>query len=227
MRAIVLMCLLQAALAQFTNPWEGPGKTGPDTDPNAGNACRADQASCSCCLILQQVNRLKTYFNEALFKIERESLLTKQSLNNIEASRTAFSASLYGDEQFRCYGPLNPNSVIIYKNIFLNLGGHYNAGTGIFTAPHSGVYTFAVSVYSDAGAPGNLLSACASLQLNNQLVAASKDQNTNDQEDSATIVVVLQLSAGDQVDVKLPKGCFLCDDSHYNTFSGFLLYLTE
>lgn len=48
------------------------------------SACRADQASCSCCLILQQVNRLKTYFNEALFKIERESLLTKQSLNNIE-----------------------------------------------------------------------------------------------------------------------------------------------
>lgn len=100
-------------------------------------------------------------------------------------------------------------------------------GTGVFTATRSGVYTFAVSVYSDAGAPGNLLSSCASLQVNNQLVAAAKDQNTYDQEDSATIAVVLQLSAGDQVAVKLPKGCFLCDDSHYNTFSGFLLYVTE
>lgn len=143
------------------------------------------------------------------------------------ASRIAFSASLFSDEQFRCYGPLDPNSIIIYKNVFLNLGGYYNMGSGIFTAPRSGVYTFAVSVYSDAGAPGNLLSSCASLQVNNLLVAGAKDQNTYDQEDSATIVVVLQLSAGDQVTVNLPKGCFLCDDSHYNTFSGFLLYVTE
>lgn len=107
------------------------------------------------------------------------------------------------------------------------MGASYNVGSGIFTAPHSGVYTFTVSVYSDAGAAGNLLSAGASLQVNNQPVAASKDQNRYDQEDSATIAVVLQLKAGDQVAVKLPKGCLLCDDSFYNTFSGFLLYVTE
>lgn len=143
------------------------------------------------------------------------------------ASRAAFSASLFTDEQFRCFGPLDLSSNIIYKNVFLNLGAYYNVSSGVFTAPYSGVYSFTVSVYSDAGAPGNLLSACASLQVNNQQVAAAKEQNTNDQEDSATIAVVLQLGAKDQVAVKLPKTCFLCDDSFYNTFSGFLLYVTE
>lgn len=153
--------------------------------------------------------------------------LTRLLCSASAASRTAFSASLFSDEQFRCYGPLDPNSVIIYKNVFLNLGAGYNLATGVFTAPRAGVYTFAVSVYSDAGAPNFLLNSCASLQVNNQQVAASKDQNTFDQEDSATIAVVLQLKAGDQVAVKLPKGCLLCDESHYNTFSGFLLYLSE
>lgn len=47
-------------------------------------ACHTDQGSCSCCLILQEVNRLKTYFNTTLALMEKEYLLTKQSLRNIE-----------------------------------------------------------------------------------------------------------------------------------------------
>lgn len=143
------------------------------------------------------------------------------------ASRTAFSVALFNDTHFKCYGPFDVNTIIIYKNVFLNLGGNYNVQTGIFTVPRSGVYSIALSVYSDAGAPGNTLVACASLQVNGQVVAGIRDQNKNDQEDSATTVVVLHLKAGNQVTVNLSVGCFLCDDSNYNTFSAFLLYVTE
>lgn len=144
------------------------------------------------------------------------------------ASRTAFSVALYNDDRFKCYGPFGVNNLIAYKHVFINLGDGYSTDTGIFTVPRSGVYSLALTVYSDAGSPGNRLAACAGLQINGQVVAGSTDQNNNDQEDSSSIVVALHLKAGDQVAVRLPAKCFLCDDkSHYNTFSGFLLYLTE
>ncbi|XP_071351765.1 complement C1q-like protein 4 [Trachinotus anak] len=171
---------------------------------------------------------LKTYFNMTLAKLEKKYSQTNQSLVNIEASRTAFSVALFSDVTFKCYGPIASNSNIIYKHVFLNMGGSYSVDTGIFTVPRSGVYSIAVTIYSDAGSPGRSLAACASLQVNGQVVVQSREANKDDQEDSATIAVVLQLMAGDKVAVNLPTGCFLCEySSYFNTFSAFLLYATE
>uniref|UniRef100_A0A3Q3K439 C1q domain-containing protein n=1 Tax=Monopterus albus TaxID=43700 RepID=A0A3Q3K439_MONAL len=187
--------------------------------------CLTDQSSCGCCLIQKQMQRLEEHFNKTTEELNKEVTKSKTALQNI-TSRIAFSVT-FTDTRFLCYGPFRDDKPIIYNNVFLNLGGGYNVGTGIFTVPRSGVYTIAISIYSDAGAAGSLLAACASLQVNGQLVAASTDKNSYDQEDSATIVVVLQLRAEDQVAVNLLKDCFLCDNSHYNTFSAFLLYAAE
>uniref|UniRef100_A0A665V534 Cerebellin 20 n=1 Tax=Echeneis naucrates TaxID=173247 RepID=A0A665V534_ECHNA len=151
-----------------------------------------------------------------------------QGLDLLEASyRSAFSVALINDKSLKCFGPFRDNKVIIYKHVFLNLGDGYSVDTGIFTVPRSGVYSLALTVYSDAGSPGNSLAACATLRINGQLVSGPREKNMQDQEDSATIVVALHLNAGDEVAVSLPIGCFLCDDSsHYNTFTGFLLYLS-
>ncbi|KAG7478964.1 complement C1q 4 [Solea senegalensis] len=143
-------------------------------------------------------------------------------------SRSAFSVALNNDNHLNCYGTFRDDKLVIYKHVFINLGGGYNVETGVFTVPRSGVYSLALTVYSDAGSPGNTLAACASLQVNDMVVAGPTDHNMQDQEDSATIVMALHLMAGDQVAVNLPVGCFLCDNkSHYNTFSGFLLYATD
>ncbi|KAI3354550.1 hypothetical protein L3Q82_019060, partial [Scortum barcoo] len=226
--AVVLVCLLQTAFGQVFFPWNPSDVAQVNPNSNTGSVCNTDQGSCGCCLMLQNTEKMSTYFTMTLDKIEKEYLQTMQSFETIEASRTAFSVALFSDSRFQCYGPFAINQVIPYKHVFINLGGGYSTNTGIFTVPHSGVYSLALTVYSDAGAPGNKLAVCAGLQVNGQVVAGSRDQNTNDQEDSATIAVALHLKAGDQVAVRLPATCFLCDDnSHYNTFSGFLLYLTE
>lgn len=142
-------------------------------------------------------------------------------------SRTAFSAALTSHSGLFCNGPFRDERLIEYKDVFINLGGAYSVDTGVFTVPHSGVYSIAVTVSSDAGSPGNSLAACVNLQINGVTLAGSREINMQDQEDSATIAVALHLRAGDRVAVELPVGCFLCDnDSHYNTFSGFLLYAT-
>uniref|UniRef100_A0A3Q3XLV0 C1q domain-containing protein n=1 Tax=Mola mola TaxID=94237 RepID=A0A3Q3XLV0_MOLML len=186
--------------------------------------CLTDQASCGCCLMQQQMHRMKKFFNTSLSQLEEELTKTRNVLNNVR-SRSAFSVALTSENSFKCFGPFRDDKLITYTHVFINLGNGYDARTGIFTAPRSGVYSLALTVYSDAGSPGNTLAACAGLQVNSRVVAGPSEKNMQDQEDSATIVLAYHLKAGDQVTVNLPIGCFLCDDnSHYNTFSGFLLY---
>lgn len=225
------------------------------------SVCLTDQASCGCCLMQQQIHRMKMFFNMSLNELEKEMTKTKAVLNNVRggtrclsftmaatqlgaffpsyshpflflspspASRSAFSVALTSEIGLKCFGPFRDDKLILYKHVFINLGNSYNPATGIFTVPRSGVYSLALTVYSDAGSPGNTLAACASLQVNGRVVAGPSEKNMQDQEDSATIVMAVHLNPGDRVSVNLPIGCFLCDDnSHYNTFSGFLLYATD
>ncbi|XP_029302319.1 complement C1q-like protein 4 [Cottoperca gobio] len=221
MRAILLLCLVHAALAKRFL-WS-PTAT-PDTDPY--NVCVKNQGSCGCCLMVKEINRLIMYFKTMLNKLEEEYMQTEQRLHNIKASRSAFSVSLTNESNFNCFGPFKVDKLIPYKHVFINLGDGYSVETGIFTVPLSGVYSLAVTIFSDAGSAGALLAACASLQVNDEVIVSGREKNTHDQEDSSTIVVARNLKAGDKVAVNLPIGCFLCDDSNYNTFSVFLLYPT-
>lgn len=218
------------------------------------SACGEDQGSCGCCLIQQKLHKMQMDFNSTLNRLEQEYKETMQCLGKIEGerhtvkngdddtflnisnfssfvspdSRTAFSVALFDFVTFRCFGPFALNTNVMYKHVLLNLGNSYSTDTGIFTVPCSGVYSIAVTIYSDAGSLDRPLAACGNLQVNGQTVSSSSEQNKDDQEDSASIVVALQLKAGDEVAVNLPAGCFLCEySSYFNTFSAFLLYPTE
>ncbi|XP_056905287.1 complement C1q-like protein 4 [Takifugu flavidus] len=229
MRAIVLLCLLKGVFVQADESytWGGPGGS-TDTDPNTANVCLADQSSCGCCLMQQQIHRIRTFFNTSLAELELQLTQTRNILNNVRASRSAFSVALNNDDNLKCFGPFRDDKVVTYSHIFMNLGNGYNQQTGIFTAPRAGTYSLALTAYSDAGSPGNTLAACAALHVNGKSVADLREKNMQDQEDSATVVVAVHLNAGDQVSANLPIGCFLCDNkNHYNTFSGFLLYATN
>uniref|UniRef100_A0A3B4X2M8 Cerebellin 20 n=1 Tax=Seriola lalandi dorsalis TaxID=1841481 RepID=A0A3B4X2M8_SERLL len=142
------------------------------------------------------------------------------------SSRSAFSVALTHDKMLSCYGPFSDDKLIVYKHVFLNLGDSYNMKTGIFTAPRSGVYSFAVTIFSVV--PSGKMATSANLQVNGQAMATLLEQHGNDTEDSATVVVALQLKAGDEVAVNLLKRYSICDNnSHFNTFTGFLLYATD
>lgn len=148
-------------------------------------------------------------------------------LSAFPASRSAFSVALNNDRSLTCYGPFPDNRLIVYKHVFINLGGSYNLQTGVFTVPRSGVYSLTVTIYGITG-PGTVLSTCANLQVNGQVASSLFEQNGQDIEDSSSSVVAMQLRAGDQVAINLSRGCFICDNNnHYNTFTGFLLYATD
>ena len=116
----------------------------------------------------------------------------------------------------RCLGPFREDTVVMYQSVFLNLGDGYSTSTGVFTAPRSGVYSLALTVYSDAGSPGATLAACARLRRNGGVLASPSEHNMQDQEDSVSVTMAVQLNAGDRVDVLLPAGCFLCDSEGRN-----------
>ncbi|XP_042342843.1 complement C1q-like protein 4 [Plectropomus leopardus] len=188
--------------------------------------CLLKQTSCGCCLMEKQMYRMEEFFN-VTYKVMHKLLThSKKVLDNMNASRSAFSVALNNYTNMRCFGPFSDDQPIIYKHVFLNMGDGYQ-DNGTFIAPCSGVYSFAVTVYSPDSSTVKS-SACASLQVNGQAVAILFEQVLRDFEDSATIVVVVELMAGDQVVVILPTGCVICDHyRHFNTFTGFLLYATK
>ncbi|KAM7413554.1 hypothetical protein PAMA_020770 [Pampus argenteus] len=232
MRAIVLLCLLHAAFGRYS--WNGPVQTTKNKQqqttqaPSEDNACLTDQASCGCCLMHTQMERMERFFNTCQKEMNKELTKVKMVLNNLRGSRSAFSVALNNDNFMNCNGPFTIDKNIVYKHVFLNLGGGYDVQTGVFTVPRSGVYSFAVTLYGNSALFGGKLSSCASVQVNMQDVATLLEKSGSDLEDSATVFLAAQVNAGDQVAVSLLKECSICDNNnHYNTFTGFLLYSTD
>nr|XP_046244865.1 complement C1q-like protein 4 [Scatophagus argus] len=227
MRVIVLLCLLhgQYAWDEPQYSWDPPDHSDTRTyvDP-ALSVCLLDQGSCGCCLMQKQMQRMEWHFNITYAEMMKEMTKTKMTLDNMRASRSAFSVALNSDQTLKCFGPFSNDKLITYKHVFINLGNGYSVQTGIFTVPRSGVYSLSVTIYADGSSSGTM-AACATLQVNGKLVSELLEQNGQDLEDSATLVVAMKLKAGDQVAVNLPQGCVICDQNrHYNTFTGFLLY---
>uniref|UniRef100_A0A8C3ADD1 C1q domain-containing protein n=1 Tax=Cyclopterus lumpus TaxID=8103 RepID=A0A8C3ADD1_CYCLU len=139
------------------------------------------------------------------------------SLNH-SVGKVAFSASLLASGEGNTVGP-----TLVYKNIFTNIGNHYNPTTGYFTAPVRGAYYFRFT-----GHVAHLSSYMAmSLEKNGHCVVMAADRHgtPEDREDGATNGVALQLEVGDVVSVQLKPGAAVWDDQyHRTTFSGFLLF---
>lgn len=47
-------------------------------------ACVVEQGSCQCCLMLQEIGKMRTHFNNSLNELEEIYLQTKQSLNIVK-----------------------------------------------------------------------------------------------------------------------------------------------
>ncbi|XP_026224293.1 multimerin-2-like [Anabas testudineus] len=163
------------------------------------------------------INELRV--NE-LEKQQKDQKVAVQELQGASrVSKLAFSASLLdsgeGNTDNQVFAPL------IYKNVFTNIGNHYNPNTGYFTAPIRGVYFFRFTGHAAHTDFGMMMR----LVKNEHLIVFSGDRATTltDPEDSASNAVVLELEVGDVVSVQL-IGNVWDDQYHRTTFSGFLLF---
>ena len=111
----------------------------------------------------------------------------------------------------------NANGTVIpYEVTRLNVGGHMNAATGVFTAPVNGRYHFSFTALSWSSLSLNFVR----LRVNGVDIAISRAPSV---QYNLPLVATLQLTKGDRVDVYLELGSFYDTSNHYTQFSGFLL----
>ncbi|XP_077061612.1 complement C1q-like protein 2 [Siphateles boraxobius] len=167
----------------------------------------------------------QTFILEELNK--KHDKMSNLSLSQVEELRKenkdreiAFSASLLqsgsGD-----IGPSTTEIILVYRNVFTNIGNAYNPITGIFTAPLKGVYVFTFSVYAH-GSASNPASAYI-VKNGKDVVIAHAHQSQGALNSSKGLVLILE--AGDVVYVRLWPNCRIQDNgNNHNTFSGYILF---
>ncbi|XP_012680897.2 cerebellin-3-like [Clupea harengus] len=136
-------------------------------------------------------------------------------------TKVAFSATLKAfDAPWGAVGPLPQDTVMVYKGVFLNLGGAYNHTTGIFTAPVNGVYSFNFHIYGYSS-----IKMGVSLFKNEQRISTAYDHPSSDSTDTASNSALLSLNKGDEVTIHLwaDHQVYMSSNNH-NTFNGFLVF---
>ncbi|XP_031701649.1 cerebellin-2-like [Anarrhichthys ocellatus] len=150
---------------------------------------------------------------------EGQDAALQELQNSNKVGKVAFSASLLtsgeGNTGSSEYVPLT------FKNVFTNIGNHYDPNTGYFTAPVRGVYYFRFTghvAHTDR-------SMIMRLVKNGRFMVTAADRSTTstDLEDNASNGIALQLEVGDAVSVQI-NGSVWDDQYHRTTFSGFLLF---
>ncbi|KAL0969971.1 hypothetical protein UPYG_G00235420 [Umbra pygmaea] len=157
-------------------------------------------------------------------KLKREVEDLKQSCHS---ARVAFSAVLRPPSQdndgYGHHGPFNADTNLVHNHVLTNVGDAYNTASGAFTAPVNGVYSFTITTYSWV-AEANI--GVALYKNSEQVALIWEYQDKGDNEDIASIGVILQLVKGDTVTVVLPSGFKVTSNAYKNicTFNGFLIF---
>ncbi|XP_030590386.1 uncharacterized protein LOC115783615 [Archocentrus centrarchus] len=170
---------------------------------------------------IQETLRVGELRVEELEKQQEEQNAAVQELQTINNVRkVAFSASLLATGEGNTEsGP--DYTTLIFKNVFTNIGNHYNPNTGFFTAPVRGVYYFRFTGHAAVSESYKMMR----LVKNNEAIIFSGDvpPSWSDPEDNASNGVVLQLEVGDVVSLQ-HFGMVWDDQYHRTSFSGFLLF---
>ncbi|XP_063324471.1 uncharacterized protein LOC134623221 [Pelmatolapia mariae] len=174
-----------------------------------------------------QVGKLKEK-TDYRFKIVDEQLKTHNStVNNHEAEinllkeQTAVAFSATNMESPGVFtGPTtsNTSNILIFNQVFTNIGDAYNNKTGIFTAPVKGVYQFTFMTFGYY-----TYTSGAILVKNGHYQVSTWDFTGPDTSDTTSNTVILELDVKDCVNIILWRG----GKVHTSVFSGFLIFPVE
>lgn len=122
------------------------------------------------------------------------------------------------------------NSVIVFNDALFNIGGHYNTSNGRFTAPISGVYQFSWQILGNTQQTiyRSTLRRNGSTNVGGGFQAQMRmDGNVANYFDtSTTYTIILQLTAGDFVDIFYASDngvATINDGSYWEKFMGHLI----
>ncbi|XP_041933408.1 complement C1q tumor necrosis factor-related protein 3-like [Alosa sapidissima] len=135
-----------------------------------------------------------------------------------EKPKVAFSAGLTNSGTVKAG---NTDLNLVFTKIITNVGQAYSSTTGFFNAPVRGVYYIRFTVMDHLA--GRIM--YIKMYKNGEQVMFLGEYDTDGHSSYLSSGATLQLEVGDVVNMRLPAGYRLYDDSgNHNTFSGFLLF---
>ena len=138
---------------------------------------------------------------------------------------------------FSAYGPASwtqlssgTNEYVICGNVQVNNGSHYNATTGLFTAPIAGYYHFTLNLYAwlqGASQGDNFNYYGAYIWKNGQALTPSGLYgyvNSGDNDRTDVITATMQLNATDTVGARIYANAGDCEwYGTHTVFAGFMI----
>ncbi|XP_055757468.1 complement C1q tumor necrosis factor-related protein 3-like [Salvelinus fontinalis] len=158
--------------------------------------------------------------NATEFRVEQQQILLDELRRQNDGPKIAFTAALGGDGHIP---PSERETNLAFSNVFTNVGGAYNPGSGVFNVPVKGVYYFSFSSFAYTQH-----SVCVSLFKNNvRMLSACDHHSEHDRSDSSGNGGTLHLEQGDHVYMTLHAHSHIfADYQNRSTFRGFLLFRT-
>ncbi|XP_062570310.1 cerebellin-1-like [Saccostrea cucullata] len=148
----------------------------------------------------------------------KEDLKSTSPIKRADSGSVAFSAYMSDHEP-----EPSPHHTFIFDSVLTNVGHGNNKHSGIFTAPHTGIYVFAWTVYCDPH--GYIFSQIA---INSNLVGASfTDAYDSTYTQTSNGLIVVEINEGDTVFIRTHptnsnKGRITSNPvEHRTSFSGW------
>jgi hypothetical protein len=116
----------------------------------------------------------------------------------------------------------NATTTVLFDQVYVNVGSHYNASTGRFTAPVDGVYTFYTTQIKNNDSPNvarRKFLKNGSTTHNSRHLRLDLDQPYGD---NGTLVMTTSLVAGDYIEVQVFAGSSY-GTREYDYFGGYLI----
>ena len=110
---------------------------------------------------------------------------------------------------------------IVFEDVKTNIGNGYNATSGIFTASTDGVYVFSTTILTCSGCLASVW-----FYKNDDFISGLYVNGAPDTEPSTAETIIMELTRGDQMRVKIADAKDRVIGTHYTTFAGFLLWET-
>ena len=90
---------------------------------------------------------------------------------------------------------------VVFENVLLNLGGGYDATTGVFTCPMDGVYIFSTSIMTISGSHTEQTRVHVDIMKNGAEIAAAYANGGSGEMEQGSVSAAVQLVRGDTVKV--------------------------